>query len=127
MLEHPKNVRAMAKKQATSTKKKKKKKKKGKGQEDQEDKEGEVLSFCISKACNVIFVYFLLLKEILFYVKVHVFGHHAARGAADEDRRFDRLWLWSVQNEKKMQPATSLKNQLMYCKINLKSLYWSLM
>lgn len=45
MLEHPKNVRAMAKKQATSTKKKKKKKKKGKGQEDQEDKEGEVLRF----------------------------------------------------------------------------------
>ena len=34
---------------------------------------------------------------------------------------------FGVCKMKKMQPATSLKNQLMYCKINLKSLYWSLM
>lgn len=63
-------------------KRKRKRKKKEKDRKTKKTKKERFCDFggfCISKACNVIFVYFLLLKEILFYVKVNVFDHHAAR------------------------------------------------
>ena len=49
MLEHPKNVRAMAKKQATSTKKKKKRKKKEKDRKTKKTKKERFCHFAFQK------------------------------------------------------------------------------